>query len=79
MILKVKVIPNSRTESIQKIGEFAYRLKLKEKAVEGRANSAAIDAIAEYFNVKKADVSIVHGLMSREKTVEVRNYPADCP
>lgn len=71
MMIKVRVVPNSKTESVQQTGETSYRLKIREKAIEGRANIAVVAALAEHFKVGRADVSIMHGAKSRDKVVEV--------
>jgi len=67
MIIKARVIPNSRTESVEEIGVSNYRIKVREKAMDGRANIAAIAALSSYFNVRKSDVVILKGATSREK------------
>jgi hypothetical protein len=71
MIIKVRVIPNSKTESVLCVDEANYRLKVREKAIEGRANEAVVEALASYFKVRKSDITIVGGLRSRDKTIEI--------
>jgi hypothetical protein len=71
MIIKVRVVPNSKVESLQMLPDKSYRLKVKEKAVEGRANAAVIAALSLHFNVRESDVSIIKGLKGREKTIAV--------
>ncbi len=69
MIIKVRVVPNSKSESVQKTGEESYKVKVREKALEGRANEAVVEALAAYFKTKKSNVSIVKGAASRDKVV----------
>lgn len=71
MIIKVKIIPNSRTGSVQRLGEKDYKVKLREKALEGHANAAMVDALAEYFKVKRTEIFIMHGVRSREKIIVI--------
>lgn len=44
---------------------------VRERAIDGKANEAVVKAIAAFFNVPKSDVSILGGLGSRYKRVEV--------
>ncbi len=66
--LNIKVIPNAKRN---KLVEEPGRLKvyLTAPAVEGRANTALIEFLAEHFNIKKGKISIIRGLTSREKVV----------
>ena len=70
MRLNIKVIPRS---SRNKITEEAGILKIyvTSPAVEGKANKAVIEALAEHFNGKKSMVSIISGSKSRMKMVEI--------
>jgi uncharacterized protein len=68
--LNIKVIPNSKKNSIvQEEGRF--KIHLAAPAVDGKANEALIEFLAEHFNVKKRQVRIVRGSTSREKVVEL--------
>lgn len=71
MIIKVKVIPNSKAEALQKLDTGNYKLKVKEKAIGGRANIAVISALALHFNVKKSSLRIIKGITSRDKVIEI--------
>lgn len=66
----VKVIPNAKQN---KLVEEAGRIKvyLTAPPVEGKANQALIEFLAEHFNVKKSKISITRGLKSRDKIVEL--------
>ena len=52
-------------------GEHGGRLKLRLAAppVEGKANAALIEFLAEYYGVPKRNVRIAAGLRSRRKRV----------
>lgn len=68
--LNIKVIPNAKQN---RLVEEPGRLKvyLTVPAVEGRANEALIEFLAEHFKTKKNKISIVNGLKSREKVIEM--------
>ena len=70
MILNVKVIPNAKKQSAKQEGQ-RLKVYLMAPAVEGKANKALTDFLAEYFNVKKSAVSILRGEKSREKVIEI--------
>jgi uncharacterized protein (TIGR00251 family) len=71
MILSVKIVPNSKKLEIIKLSENNYKIKLDERAVEGKANSKLIETLSDYFNVKKSSINIVKGIKSRNKIVEI--------
>jgi uncharacterized protein (TIGR00251 family) len=54
-------------------GEHDGRLKLRlaAPAVEGKANSALVEFLADYFGVPKRNIRIAAGLKSRRKRVIV--------
>ena len=72
MRIKVRVVPNSKKESIQELDKGTYRIKVREKAMDGRANEAVLKLIAKHEGVSMADVRIVHGLRSREKIIGIK-------
>jgi uncharacterized protein (TIGR00251 family) len=59
-------------------GAYNNRLKLKVsgKAVDGEANQAVLELIANSFSVPKGSVSIVRGSTAREKTIQIAGTPA---
>lgn len=44
---------------------------VNEPPLEGRANKAVIEALAEYFKVKKSQVQLLSGHKSKNKLFEV--------
>ncbi len=70
MIISVRVVPRAKQN---KVVEEAGRLKvyLTAPPVEGKANEALIEALAEHFGVKKRQVRLVRGEKGRDKTVEI--------
>jgi uncharacterized protein (TIGR00251 family) len=71
VILELHVQPGaSRTEFAGRHGE-RIKLRLAARAVEGRANEALIEFLAEHYNVPKRNVRIASGLRSRQKRVVI--------
>ena len=71
MILELYVQPGAARSGFA--GEHGGRLRLRLAAppVEGKANAALVEFLADYFNVPKRDVRITAGLKSRRKRVVI--------
>jgi uncharacterized protein len=66
----VRVRPGaSRTAVGGRYGADALVVAVSARAVDGAANRAVIDAVADAFGLKRAAVEIVAGTTSRSKTV----------
>lgn len=66
--LSIKVIPNAgRNKIVEENGRI--KVYLAAPPVEGKANKALIEFLAEHFHVKKGKISIVKGMTSRQKEV----------
>jgi uncharacterized protein (TIGR00251 family) len=71
MIVKVRVIPNSkRNEVVSRIGSI-LRVKIVAPAVEGKANEELCDFLADFFDVKRSMIFLRKGERGREKTIEI--------
>ena len=71
VVLTLHVQPGaSRTEYAGLHGD-AHKIRLAAPAIEGRANEALVDFLAQAFKVRKADVTIVSGASARRKVVRV--------
>ena len=70
MKIDVKVTPNAKKERIVDEGGL-FKVYVTAPALDGKANKALIDLLAEHFDVKKGAVRIVKGEKSREKVVEI--------
>ena len=71
MILELHVQPGAaRSEFAGQHGE-RIKIRLAARAVDGKANEALVEFLAEYFAVPKRSVHIVAGLKSRQKRVVI--------
>ena len=68
--IKIKVIPNAKKNNILKEGDI-LKVRVTAPAIDGRANKAAIEALAEFFKVKKRCISIIRGEKTREEDVKI--------
>ncbi|OGB74147.1 hypothetical protein A2V68_02350 [candidate division Kazan bacterium RBG_13_50_9] len=69
MRIKIKVIPRSDHNRVEKVAE-SYTVRVTAVPVEGKANKAAIKLLAEHFNVSQSQIRIIQGEKSRYKIIE---------
>ena len=71
--MKVTIIahPNAKMERVEKdlLGEL--HVYVKQPPLEGKANRAIEEALADYFQVKKSEVFIESGMKGKRKVVSV--------
>lgn len=69
--LEVSVQPRSSRNQV--VGEQNDTLKIKLTAppVEGEANAALVDFLANYLNLPRRDIKLIKGETSRHKIVEI--------
>jgi uncharacterized protein len=73
LVLEVRVQPRAtRSEFAGLFGE-RLRIRLQAPPVDGRANAALIEFLADAFGVPRARVGIEHGLAGRDKRVRIRD------
>ena len=70
MRLAVRVLPRSSRNSIEWEQE-TLKVRLTAPPVDGAANEALIALLAERLGLPKRSISIVSGLTSRQKIVEI--------
>jgi len=76
MKISVKVIANSSfskviEDEIDLFGNRFLKIKISQIRERGKANKALIDLIANYFNVKKSQISIVGGILATKKIIQI--------
>jgi len=70
MTIKVKVIPRAKKEKIEAL-DGTFKVYITAPAIEGKANKRLIELIADYFKVKKYNITIIKGETNREKVLEI--------
>jgi len=72
VIISVRVQPRAGKDEV--IGEIggALKVRLREPAVEGRANEALVKFLAELLKTPRSAVRIQSGERSRTKRMEIR-------
>ena len=74
--LAVKVIPNApRTEIAGRLGD-AVKIKLHAPPVEGRANSALCEFLANRLDLPRRAITFLRGDTSRQKVLRIDGLSA---
>lgn len=68
---KIKVVANSKNNSVEFLEDF-IKVKIKQRAVEGKANKAIIEYLSDLLKVAKSKVSIASGEKSSIKSIKVK-------
>lgn len=72
VILNCRVVPRAGKNAVQGLMGEAVKIRLTAPPVEGKANKALVEFLAEALDVARADVEILAGETSRNKRVFVR-------
>jgi len=68
---KIKVNPRSSMRKVENLGNGKLKVFTTKPAVNNEANIDAMELLAEYFDVRKNNITIIKGKRSREKIVRV--------
>ena len=77
MILAVRVIPRARKSEIAGTRDGALLVRLAAPPVEGAANDALIELLAERLGTLRRAVRIVSGERGRQKRVAIAGVKAE--
>lgn len=73
----VRVVPRARRSQLSGLHGRALKVRLTAPPVEGAANVALCDFLAEQLGVRPRAVKIMSGHTSRQKVVRVSGVSAD--
>ena len=71
MKVSVRVKPNSKEGRIEEVGPRQLLVRVVAPAQENKANQELVERLAEYFRIPKSRISIVAGMKSRQKIVQI--------
>lgn len=72
MIIKIKLQPRAKkNEIVETLSDGTIKIKLVTPPIEGRANIALIEFLAEHYHVPKSSISIIQGQTNRNKTIKI--------
>lgn len=75
--LIVRIHPRARKNALTGETGDALKLSLTAPPVEGKANAACIEFLANLLNLPRSSVTIASGQSSRRKTIRVSGISAD--
>ena len=70
MNIEIKVTAGAKSNSF-KFENGVYSIRIMAKAIDGKANKAIIDFLADELNLKKRDVEILKGDKSSKKIIAI--------
>ncbi len=70
-IVRIRVVPNAKLDKV--VGEHGdgIKIKLRAPAVEGKANAALCNFLAQSLKIPKRCIVLVRGEKSRAKVVRI--------
>lgn len=71
VLIKVRVIPNSKKDELIKKGENCFEIRVKEKPILGLANKKVKQILSTYFHLCESEVRLVKGFRQRNKVFEI--------
>ncbi len=68
---RIKVSANASSDSIE-FCEETIKVRIKARAIEGKANKAIIEYLSEILGIAKSKIKIVNGEKSSIKTILIQ-------
>ena len=68
---KIKVIANSKINLLDFSNDEFIKVKITQRAIEGKANKAIIEFLAQNLSIAKSNIEITHGEKSSLKTIKI--------
>lgn len=72
VLIEVRVEPRSSAKGITGVAGNRLKVRLTAPPVGGAANKQLIEVLSEETGIKKSSITILRGLSSREKLVEIK-------
>ena len=76
IVLRVHVLAGSSCNSVSGIHGGKLKVKITAKAIEGAANKALREVLADYFRVSKSSVTLLKGEHCRDKVISIAGDPS---
>ncbi|MCX5686518.1 MAG: DUF167 domain-containing protein [Candidatus Omnitrophica bacterium] len=71
MRISVIVKANARENSLVRLSENEFTVRVKAPAKEGKANEAVIELLSGYFGIAKSRINMLKGHTSKKKIVGI--------
>lgn len=73
----VQVKPGSSKNQLFRGSQNELIIKLRAKPIDGEANAALIEFLADELNIRKTDIEILKGATSRNKKIRLAFSPEE--
>ena len=74
--LKLRIVPNAKRDEVTGQHGDAVKIKIAAPALDGKANEAVLEFLAEKLGIHRRDVTLIAGEKSRDKLVEIAGLDA---
>lgn len=71
MKIRVKAKTNSRIESVKKIDEGYFEVRVSVQPEKGKANERITVLLSKYFDIPKSNIVLLKGHSSKDKLIEI--------
>ena len=71
MLVKVKVLPNSKKQEVIKKAEDSFEVRVKEKPVDNKANKAVIRLLSLFLKEPEQKIRLIKGFKQRNKIFKI--------
>lgn len=71
MKIRVKVKPNSRVNSVAKLENGYFEVKVSVPPEKGKANERVIQLLAKYLKIPKSKITLISGETFKEKLFDI--------
>ncbi|MGB8168146.1 MAG: DUF167 domain-containing protein [Chthoniobacteraceae bacterium] len=76
-VIRLRVVPNAKRSEVVGIHGDAIKVKVQAPAMDGKANEALLEFLAEKMAVPRRAVQLIAGEKSRDKTVSIAELDVD--
>lgn len=70
-MLSCHIQPGARQNRINGVHDHRLKIQLKAPPVDGKANAMLVEFLAQFFALRRAQISITRGQGSRQKTIQI--------
>ena len=70
MLIMVQVVPRAKRQRVE-VTKGGLKVYISTSPIEGKANKKLIDLLADYYQVKKYNISIVKGKKQKNKIIQI--------
>ena len=74
--LKLRIVPNAKRNEVTGEHGDAVKIKVAAPALEGKANEALLEFIAEKLGLHRRNLTLIAGEKSRDKLIEIAGLDA---